>query len=138
MPSPKCRRTKLPCSRTRIVSSSRHAKKLARPKFGPAARSALGVGFGIETVFYCLYWGLGTAVASLVGRYLGEGELEKTLSLTRIAVRTNLILGVLICGIFLVGGEAMVRMLSNDEEVIAVNVEYLFFMSFARPSRHFR
>ena len=52
---------------------------------------------------------------------------------TRRAVRTNLILGVLICGIFLVGGEAMVRMLSNDEEVIAVNVEYLFFMSFAQP-----
>ena len=102
-------------------------------EFGPAARSALGIGFGIETIFYCLYWGLGTAVASLVGRYLGEGNLEKTLALTRLAVRVNLLLGLLICGTFLVGGEAMVRILSGDETVIAVNVEYLFFMAFAQP-----
>ncbi len=101
--------------------------------FGPTARSALGIGFGLETTFYCLYWGTGSAVASLVGRYLGEGNKDKAVAVTRVGLAWNFALGLTICGVFLVAGEGMVRLLSDNPDVVRTNVQYLNYMAIAQP-----
>lgn len=102
-------------------------------RFGPAARSALGVGFGLETIFYCLYWGVGSAVGSLVGRYLGEGATEKALAVSRLAIRVNGVIGVGTSIIFLLLGTPLVRLLVDAPPAIEENVRYLQYMAVAQP-----
>jgi MATE family multidrug resistance protein len=102
-------------------------------KFGPAVRSAVGIGFSIETIFYCLYWGVGTAVASLVGRYLGEGSPNKALAVSQLAIRTNLVIGVATSIVFVLFGTPIVRLLAEAPEAVAENVHYLNYMALAQP-----
>ncbi|MEE9127680.1 MAG: MATE family efflux transporter, partial [Planctomycetota bacterium] len=102
-------------------------------KFGPAVRSAIGVGFSIETIFYCLYWGVGSAVASLVGRYLGEGSPHKALAVSRLAIRTNAVIGVATSIVFVLFGTPIVRLLAEAPQAIEENVRYLNYMALAQP-----
>ncbi|MHC4898321.1 MAG: MATE family efflux transporter [Planctomycetota bacterium] len=102
-------------------------------QFGPAARSAVGVGFGIETIFYCLYWGVGSAVASLVGRYLGEGSPQKALSVSLLAIRVNAVIGFATAIVFVLFGTPIVRMLAEAPGAIEENVRYLNYMAVAQP-----
>jgi len=102
-------------------------------RFGTAARSAVGLGFSIETIFYCVYWGVGSAVASLVGRYLGEGAPQKAWAVSRLAIRVNLVIGIATSGIFLLFGTPIVCLLAEAPEAIQENVRYLHYMSVAQP-----
>ena len=101
--------------------------------FGPAVRSAVGVGFSIETIFYCFYWGVGSAVASLVGRYLGEGSPHKALAVSRLAIRTNAVIGVATSIVFVLFGTPIVRLLAEAPQAVAENVRYLNYMALAQP-----
>jgi MATE family, multidrug efflux pump len=102
-------------------------------RFGPAARSAVGLGFGIETIFYCLYWGVGSAVASLVGRYLGAGAPHKALAVSRLAIRVNGVIGIATSIVFLLFGTPLVRLLAEAPDAIQENVRYLHYMAVAQP-----
>lgn len=102
-------------------------------RFGAAARSAVGLGFGIETIFYCCYWGVGSAVASLVGRYLGEQSRDKALTVSRLAVRVNTVIGITTSIFFLTFGTAIVRLLAQAPEAVHENVRYLHYMAVAQP-----
>lgn len=106
---------------------------LSFPGFGAEARSVLGIGFGIETQFYCLYWGLASAQASLVGRYLGEGRRDKALAVSRLASRWAFAVG---CGTvlcFYLFGRQLIGILSTNPQVQAANWEYLALMAIAQP-----
>ena len=102
-------------------------------EFGPEARSALGIGFGIETIFYCLYWGVGTAVAGLVGRYLGEDDHDKATRVAMLGILTNLAIGLLVSIVFWTTGPTMVSVFSQDPDVVRVNTQYLDYMAYAQP-----
>jgi MATE family multidrug resistance protein len=103
------------------------------PHFGARGRSALGAGFGIESVFYCAYWGVGYAVGSLVGRALGEGSADRAAAIARLGRRANLAIGVG-CGIaFWTVGPTLVGILVDDPVAFDANIEYLRYMSFAQP-----
>jgi putative MATE family efflux protein len=102
-------------------------------EFGPAARTTIGIGFGIETVFYCAYWGVAVAQASLVGHYLGEGSVARTLQVTGFTARLNLLIGVVCSLCFVLFGPHMVSLFSEDPAVLAANLEYLELMAIAQP-----
>jgi putative MATE family efflux protein len=101
--------------------------------FDAATRTALGIGFGVETIFYCLYWGVGTALSSLVARYLGERNLAKATAVSRLAIRTNVVIGFGVSLAFVLFGEPMVGLLTQDPAALAVNEEYLLYMAIAQP-----
>ena len=42
-------------------------------------------------------------------------------------------MGLTICGVFLVAGEGMVRLLSDNPDVVRTNVQYLNYMAIAQP-----
>ncbi|MHC5063659.1 MAG: MATE family efflux transporter [Planctomycetota bacterium] len=103
------------------------------PQFGSGGRSVLGPGFGIESVFFCFYFGFGQAVGSLVGRSLGAGRIDLARQVARLALRINLILGLASGLSFWFFGPALVGMLASAEEAVQANTEYLNYMAFAQP-----
>ena len=103
------------------------------PHFGAAGRSALGVGFGIESMFYCFFWGIGTAVASLVGNALGEGAPERAEAIARTAAKLSLAVGLATSAIFWTAGPVMVRWFADSDIAIAASVDYLELMAWAQP-----
>ncbi len=103
------------------------------PRFGSGGRSVLGPGFGIESVFFCFYFGFGQAVGSLVGRSLGAGRVELAREVARLALWINLLLGLASGLCFWLFGPALVGMLASAEEAVEANSEYLNYMAFAQP-----
>ena len=101
--------------------------------FDENARSALGIAFGIESVFFCFYWGIATAVASLVGRYLGSGQADLAVAVSKISVWIGLGVGTLTSILFWVAGPTMINFFATDEAVIAANAEYLNILAWAQP-----
>lgn len=101
--------------------------------FDALGRTTLGIGFGIESIFFCLHWGVATAVASLVGRLLGEGAPGPAIALVRTAARLNLLLGVLTAGIFWTAGRQLVGLFSADEATAETNAAYLTVLAWAQP-----
>ena len=103
------------------------------PHFGSDGRSALGIGFGIESIFFCFFWGIGTAVAALVGRALGEGDADRAEAIARTAARASLVIGVLTSLSFWGLGPWMVAIFSDDPGAIDSNVQYLGLLAWAQP-----
>lgn len=103
------------------------------PHFGADGRSALGIAFGIESVFFCFFWGIGTAVAALVGRALGEGAPERAEAVARTAARASLVIGVLTSVSFWTLGPWMIGVFSDDAGAVATNIDYLAILAWAQP-----
>ena len=103
------------------------------PHFGAGGRSALGIGFGIESVFYCFFWGMGTAVSALVGRSLGEGRPERAEAVAHTAARFSLTLGVATGISFWVFGPTLVHVLAGSGQAAEANIEYLEMLAWAQP-----
>ncbi len=102
-------------------------------QFGAGGRSALGIGFGIESIFWCFFWGVGTAVASLVGRSLGEGQPDKAVAIARTAARASLVLGIGTSIAFWALGPTLVGIFADSELAQDANVEYLRILAWAQP-----
>lgn len=101
--------------------------------FGAEARAVLGVGFALESIFYCLYWGVGTAVAGLVGRGLGAGDLHRVHATVRLALKFNLAIGLGTSVIFWTAATPMVELIANGPANIAASVAYLHVVAWAQP-----
>lgn len=71
--------------------------------------------------------GFAYAGESLVGKYVGAGESERLRQTIRYLLVWGVGLAVLFTLLFLLCGEQILRILSNDEEVIQTSLRYMFW-----------
>jgi putative MATE family efflux protein len=106
---------------------------LSRP-FGSAAQAGFGIGMRVVQAGFMPVVALGFAVAPVAGQNFGARHAERVRATFRSAVFMaggGMVLLTIICRI---GGASLVRLFSNDPEVVAVGSEYLRIVAWTFPA----
>ena len=97
---------------------------------GPQVNAALGIGFNaLEGFTWPCFHGVSLAVASFVGRALGEGEPEKARTAMKLGLPLVTILGLGASVIFWFGGEYLTGLFSADSRVHQVATQYAMILA---------
>jgi len=100
---------------------------------GPAVNAALGIGFSaLEGFTWPVFWGFSMALASLVGRSIGAGELAHAQQAIRLAFKLLTCAGVLAGTIFWFGAEWLCGLFTEDPEVLSEAVLYAHVLAFSQ------
>ncbi|ANQ53269.1 multidrug transporter MATE [Thermosipho affectus] len=101
--------------------------------FGPTVVSAYGVGNRIINFITMISFGIGNSVTTMVGQFLGAGDLKSAEKTVKVAFISNfLIVFSLSTLTFFFGGE-LTRFFINDQEVIRVGYIFFKYVSFSLP-----
>ncbi|MBD5444698.1 MAG: MATE family efflux transporter [Lachnospiraceae bacterium] len=96
---------------------------------GQSAISAVSLASQYAGVLFMVFYGLGTGVTILCAQYYGKGDLRAIQVLEGIAMRFSLVFGVIFAGIALAVPREMMRVFTNDAELIDIGASYLRCMS---------
>ena len=96
---------------------------------GQSAISAVSLASQYANILFMVFYGLGTGATILCAQYYGKGNLEAIQMVEGIALRFSLAISVVFCGIALLMPDMLMRLFTNDAELIAVGASYLRFMS---------
>jgi MATE family multidrug resistance protein len=92
---------------------------------GPEVNASLGIGFSaLEGFTWPLFHGISLAVASLVGRCLGAGDLEGARQVGRIALPLSSAFGLGASLIFWLGAEPLCGVFTSDPGVLKASILY--------------
>lgn len=100
--------------------------------FGAVGRAALGIGFTIEGLAFCMIWGLANACGSLVGNALGADRLDEAKRIVARATRIVLALVVPLTLVFLLVPEELAGLLTDDEATRAEVARYLRILAWSQ------
>lgn len=101
---------------------------------GPAVNAALGIGFSaLEAVTWPVFWGMSTAVSSIVGRRLGAGQPEEAWRALRYILGPVLCAGVLALLGFRFLGDPVIGWFTEDPEVHAQALVYAMALAWSQP-----
>ncbi len=92
---------------------------------GTAASAGCQIAFRNFAFFILPAWGLSNAAATLVGQNLGAKEIERAEQSVYIATKYNVIFMVFVTLLFWIFPEAIIRVFSNDPDVVAHGIEGL-------------
>ena len=101
--------------------------------FGSSALAGYTIAIRIVVVALMPAWGLANAGATLVGQNLGAHKPERAEAAVRIAVKFDVIVLSLIGIIFVVCAHPLIRLFTDDPEVVAYGTEALWIVSLAFP-----
>ena len=80
-------------------------------------------------VLFMVFYGLGTGATMLCAQYYGKGDMKAIQVVEGIALRFSLGFAMLFAGAAFFFPEGMMRLFTNDGELIAIGASYLRFMS---------
>ncbi|APT76251.1 multidrug transporter MATE [Marinitoga sp. 1135] len=101
--------------------------------FGPVIVSAYGIGNRIINLITMISFGIGSAVTTMVGQFLGANEIENAEKTVKTAFITNfLIITVLSTFTFFFGGH-LTKFFINEPEVIKIGDIFFKYVSFSLP-----
>ena len=92
--------------------------------FGTAAVAAAGIGTRVTQISFVATMGLGTAVATMVGQYLGAGKLQSAERTVTMACRATFVLAAAISLAYAFFPTAFLTPFKVGPEVIAVGIVY--------------
>ncbi len=96
---------------------------------GQSSISAVSLASQYASVLFFVFYGLGTGATMLCAQYYGKGDMQAVQVIEGIALRFSLVISVgFACAAFFVP-EQMMRVFTNDQELIAVGASYLRCMS---------
>lgn len=96
---------------------------------GQSSISAVSLASQYANVLFMVFYGLGTGATILCAQYYGKGDMRAIQVVEGIALRFSLCFALLFAGAALLIPEAMMRLFTNDAELIGIGVSYLRFMS---------
>jgi len=99
--------------------------------FGSFAIAAFGVGLRINSVVVMPMVGISMSLVSFVGQNVGAGNYERAARVALLARRFTLVLSILLAGLVLLFPEQIMRMFSQDPNVVAIGISYLSISPFA-------
>ncbi len=96
---------------------------------GQSSISAVSLASQYANVLFMVFYGLGTGATMLCAQYYGKGDMKAIQVVEGIAMRFSLCFALLFAATALFVPEGMMRVFTNDSELIAVGASYLRFMS---------
>ena len=96
---------------------------------GQSSISAVSLASQYAAVLFMVFYGLGTGVTILCAQYYGKGDMQAIQVLEGIAMRFSLIFAVIFAGVALFFPGEMMRIFTNDAELIEIGASYLRCMS---------
>lgn len=96
---------------------------------GQSSISAVSLAANYASVLFMIYYGLGTGATMLSAQYWGKGDLQPIRAIQGIAMRFSLIISLSFSAFALFAPELMMKLFTNDAELIAIGAGYLRVMS---------
>lgn len=96
---------------------------------GQSSISAVSLASQYAGVLFMVFYGLGTGVTILCAQYYGKGDMQAIQVLEGIAMRFSLVFAIIFAGLALAVPREMMRIFTNDEELIELGASYLRCMS---------
>ena len=96
---------------------------------GQSSISAVSLASQYANVLFMVFYGLGTGATMLCAQYYGKGDMKAIQVVEGIALRFSLGFAMLFAGAAFFFPEGMMRLFTNDGELIAIGASYLRFMS---------
>ncbi|MFQ5505228.1 MAG: MATE family efflux transporter [Planctomycetota bacterium] len=100
--------------------------------FGSLGRAAMGNGFAVEGLAFCLIWGLATASGSLAGRSLGAGRPEQAEAVILRSLRIVLLMTLPLTLLFLCLPEPLAAFFCTNSAVEREVVIYLKILALSQ------
>ncbi|NBJ94078.1 MATE family efflux transporter [Parablautia muri] len=96
---------------------------------GQSSISAVSLASQYASVLFMVFYGLGTGATMLCAQYYGKGDLRAIQVVEGIALRFSLIIAMGFAGMAVFFPETMMRLFTNDRELITIGASYLRYMS---------
>lgn len=96
---------------------------------GQSSISAVSLASQYANILFMVFYGLGTGATMLSAQYYGKGDMKAIQLIEGIAMRFSILISVLFAGLALLIPELMMRIFTNDAELIMIGASYLRFMS---------
>lgn len=96
-----------------------------------SAISAVSLASNYAGVLFNLFYGLGTGATLLCAQYYGKGDLRAIATVEAIALRCSMALSAVAAACALLIPEGMMRLFTDDAELISIGAGYLRIMSVA-------
>lgn len=96
---------------------------------GQSSISAVSLASQYANILFMVFYGLGTGATILCAQYYGKGDTQAIQVVEGIALRFSMTISILFAGMALTIPHWMMRLFTNDAELIAVGASYLRFMS---------
>ncbi|MBD5150148.1 MAG: MATE family efflux transporter, partial [Oscillibacter sp.] len=98
---------------------------------GQSSISAVSLASQYASVLFMVFYGLGTGVTILCAQYYGKGDMRAIQVVEGIAMRFSIPIALAFAGAALLMPETMMRLFTNDAELIELGASYLRYMSAA-------
>ena len=92
---------------------------------GQSAISAVSLASQYASVLFMIYYGLGTGATMLCAQYYGKGDMRAIQVVEGIAMRFSIIISVVFASLALFVPELMMKIFTNDSELITLGASYL-------------
>ncbi len=96
---------------------------------GQSSISAVSLASQYASVLFMVFYGLGTGATMLCAQYYGKGDMLAIQVVEGIAMRFSIIISFLFAGLALAVPEGMMRIFTEDKELITIGASYLRYMS---------
>lgn len=96
---------------------------------GQSSISAVSLASNYASVLFMVYYGLGTGATLLCAQYWGKKDLQAIRVIEGIAMRFSLLITMVFSGFAFFAPELMMRLFTNDTELIPIGAGYLRIMS---------
>lgn len=92
---------------------------------GQSAISAVSLATQYTSVLFMVFYGLGTGLTMLSAQYFGKGDLHAIEAIEGIALRFSITISVLFSASALICPQLMMRLFTNDAQLITLGASYL-------------
>jgi putative MATE family efflux protein len=100
---------------------------------GAPVNAALGIGFSaLEGFTWPVFWGFSMGIASIVGRSLGAGQINRAKHAIKLGFKMLTVAGLLISAIFYFAAEQLCGYFTNDPQVLKEAVCYAQILAFSQ------
>lgn len=96
---------------------------------GQSSISAVSLAAQYASVLFMVFYGLGTGATILCAQYYGKGDMQAIQVIEGIALRFSILISMVFAGLALFIPEGMMRIFTNDAELITIGASYLRCMS---------
>lgn len=96
---------------------------------GQSSISAVSLASQYANILFSVYYGLGTGATMLCAQYFGKGDLRAIEVVEGIALRFSLLISVFSAAFALFAPELMMKLFTNDAQLIALGASYLRIIS---------
>lgn len=96
---------------------------------GQSSISAVSLASQYASVLFMVYYGLGTGATMLCAQYFGKGDMRAIEVVKGIALRFSMVISVCFAGFAVCAPELMMKLFTNDVELIRLGSSYLRILS---------